>query len=109
MADFDKAEWMENEGLRYGDWQQMKVKPISVYIDVRLKGGKETGPCWPLNSGVFVDLSTEKEIKTSDIIAIRFYMDVDPETEGLESDDDDEVEAAEAYERQRHHVDSVED
>ena len=111
MADFDKKEWMDEQKLRPGEWQSMKVMPVSVYCDIRLKTGKEIGPCWPLNNGVFVDLSDdEKEIKTSDVIAIRFYMDVDPDEEDEDEEEgDDDDEETPSRQRHRYHVDSVED
>ena len=46
MGDFNKREWMDENELRMGEWQQFRALPRSIYFDVRMKDGREFGPCW---------------------------------------------------------------
>ena len=111
MSDFDKREWMAETCLKPGEWERIKSMPLGIYCDVMLFNGKEVGPCWPLNNGIFVDLATEEKIESRDVKHIRPYRDADPEKSSDEDDEDEDSEESsdEAYDRQRHHVDSVED
>ena len=111
MGDFNKREWMEENELKLGEWKQYRALPRSIYFDVRMKDGREIGPCWPLNAVEFVDIAEEKNgIKFADVLAIRPYLDADEVLDDEEGDDeDDEDRDIREYDRQRHRVDSVED
>lgn len=92
MSDFDKAEWMAENNRREGDsWEPLKAgkKPDLEYCDIRLRDGKELGPCWP-NGKDFVELETEKVIPASGIIHIRYYENSLVPSENEEEDEGDE-------------------
>ena|ERR1035437_10097504 len=73
---FDVQDWMETYHRKKGeDWEKWNGKPEQEYCDLRLKDGREIGPCWPTVRSVFVDLASEEEdrIPFSDVKYIRYY------------------------------------
>lgn len=93
MGDFDKNEWRLENGVVEGkDWHLLRRKPESEFCDVRLKDGRETGPCWPRATD-FVDLSSddEQEYPFSHVSHVRYYISkTDAEADPDDEDGDDE-------------------
>jgi hypothetical protein len=88
---FDLADWLSEHNLSQGeDWEPYRGR--KEYCDVRLKDGKEIGPCWPTN-GDFIDLTddVERAISHKDVVCVRYY-DALPANEPIIEDEDDEDE-----------------
>lgn len=90
MSEFDKREWLEDNGVKVGeDWEKFLGKTRVQFCDVQTKDGKVLGPCWPRDRD-FVDLSDdEKEIAAEDVAMVRYYEDQMPEESGDGEDGDD--------------------
>ena len=79
--EFNLREWMRDQGLKPGrDWQVFRGDYHKEFCEIRLKDGKETGPCWP-NAGNFVALADgEKMIPGKDVTHVRYYVEIlDPD------------------------------
>ena len=98
-SDFNKAEWMEESGVHSGtEWKTLVGKPSTEFCDIRLKNGREIGPCWPMVK-TFVDLAHEDIVYPfSDVSHIRYYKneapadDFDGDSDSDEDEDEDEDE-----------------
>jgi hypothetical protein len=93
MEGFDKEEWMEEMGVRESKtWKVFRVPVRLEYCDIRLKDGREVGPCWPrMGSDDFLFLGNEEdEYGFGDVTHIRYYEEgrVEKEEEEEEEDDD---------------------
>jgi hypothetical protein len=94
---FDKREWMEEVGKKPGkDWVSFRGRVNLEFCDIRLKDGREIGPCWPKTTD-FVDLSSEDEDQhpMSEVTHVRYYTDSDWDEIEDEDDDVDECEDGE--------------
>lgn len=91
---FDKEEWMEEVSKKDGeDWVSFRGKPVMEFCDIRLKDGREIGPCWPKESE-FVDLSSDEEDthSFSDVTHVKYYKDdEDGDNSEVDECEDDEV------------------
>jgi len=68
---FDIDEWMEEQGLKRGEWETYHRVYDKEFCEIRLKDGSEVGPCWP-HSGKFVRWDTT-EIPEGDVTHIRYF------------------------------------
>ena len=92
---FDMDDWMLDQGLKRGNtWEVYKGKGKQEFCDVRLRSGRETGPCWP-NAGVFIDMADdEKEIPDAEVTHVLYYVDANTDL-GDDADDDEDDERRE--------------
>lgn len=82
MSDFNRREWMEENGVRMGgDWEKFQGKPRVQFCDILMKDGNDLGPCWPRDLD-FVCLADETEIAFSDVTHVRYWEEVTPEESG---------------------------
>jgi hypothetical protein len=100
-SDFDLDEWMWDNKLKQGsdeDWEGVGDVVLAIGIDhydVRLKDGRETGPCCMVDRNHLVDLSSDEDstIALSDVSHVRLYKTNDGSDEDEDDDDDDEGDA----------------
>jgi hypothetical protein len=72
LEPFDTEEWMEEQGLKRGEWECYHGEYEKEFCEVRRKDGVEVGPCWP-NNGKFVRLDTAIEVSEGDVALIRYF------------------------------------
>ena len=61
MSEFDRTEWEEENNKKPGEnWITFTGNCRPEFCDIRLKTGKEVGPCWKARED-FVDLSSDNE------------------------------------------------
>lgn len=97
MDDFDKAEWMDENNRSEGyAWKALKGRPDFEFCDVRLKNGKEAGPCWPQEKD-FLDCSRDDEATYpfSNVTHVRYYDIRDKDEEDLGEEDEVAISEAE--------------
>lgn len=98
---FDVDEWMEEQGLKRGEWETYHKVYDKEFCEVRRKDGTEVSPCWP-NAGKFVRLDTAIEVLESDVTHIRYFrpkykVPHEEDEWGREDNDQDDAEDTDGH------------